>query len=320
MTDTQGTCGSYDMTALPNLVSIPLIKPKQTAPDNLNYFSEKEGWELGYDDQMTSACVAEGTWDFVDETFHDSADKQQLSRPVKKTVERIDLFSSATILQTCQPILTALNANKNHQHVLLFARKLDYHLHTKFFTGSWSNNFLQKAINQLKVDKKLPFVWKKLLQNILIPESEIKLSSQVLSAFVRKFRKRRCVTYLARDVLAPKHEEDASSVRQMLQKFTHKAYSNTTSKAQSGDICFRWEKQGRWANECPEGHELEWLANQNCFLCGKKGHLKEACPNKIKKDDHFKPKLEENKPPSVKPSWYQNSTSLIKLLGNLSVK
>ncbi|CAH3039196.1 unnamed protein product, partial [Porites lobata] len=50
MTDTQGTCGSYDMTALPNLVSIPLIKPKQTAPDNLNYFSEKEGWELGYDD------------------------------------------------------------------------------------------------------------------------------------------------------------------------------------------------------------------------------------------------------------------------------
>ena len=95
---------------------------------------------------------------------------------------------------------------------------------------------------------------------------------------------------------------------------------NTTSKAKSGDICFRCEKQGYWANECPEGHELERLANQNCFLCGKKGHLKEACPNKIKKDDHFKPKLEENKPPSVKPSWYQNSTSLIKLLGNLSVK
>ena len=51
----------------------------------------------------------------------------------------------------------------------------------------------------------------------------------------------------------------------------------------------------------------------------KKGYLKDACPNKIKKDDHFKTKLEENKPPAVKPSWYQNSTSLIKLLGNLSV-
>ena len=79
MTDTQGTCGSYDMTAFRNLVSILLTKPKQTAPDNLNYFSEKEGWELCYDDQITSACVAEGTWDF-DETFHDVADKQQLSR------------------------------------------------------------------------------------------------------------------------------------------------------------------------------------------------------------------------------------------------
>ena len=61
MKDTQGTCGSYDMKALPNLVSIPRIKPKQTAPDNVNYFSEKEGWKLGYDDRMTSACVAEGT-------------------------------------------------------------------------------------------------------------------------------------------------------------------------------------------------------------------------------------------------------------------
>ena len=132
MTDTQGTCGSYDMTALPNLFSIPLIKPKQTAPDNLNYISEKEGRELGYDDQMTSACVPEGTWDF-DETFHGAADKQQLSRHAKQTVEHINLFSSATILQTCQPILTALNANKNHQHVLLFARKLYYHLYTKFF-------------------------------------------------------------------------------------------------------------------------------------------------------------------------------------------
>ena len=138
--------------------------------------------------------------------------------------------------------MTALNANKNHQHVLLFARKLDYHLHTKFFTGNWSNNSLQKAINQLKVDRKRPFLWKKLLQTILIPESQIKLLSQVLSAFVRKFTKRRCVTYLAKDGFEPKHEEDASAVRQMLQKFNHKVYSNTTSKAQSGYICFLCEK------------------------------------------------------------------------------
>ena len=139
MTDTQGTCGSYNKTAPPNPVSLPLTKPKQTAPDNLNYFNEKEGWELCYDDQITSACVAEGTWDF-DETFHDAADKQQLSRHVKQTIDHIDLFSPATILQTCQPILTVLHANKNHQHVLLFARKLDYHLRTKSFTENCSNN------------------------------------------------------------------------------------------------------------------------------------------------------------------------------------
>ena len=87
---------------------------------------------------------------------------------IKQTVEHIDLFSAATILQICQPILTALNANKNHQHVLLFARKLDYHLRTKFFTGNWSNNSLQKAINQLKGDRTLSFFFcKKLLQKHL---------------------------------------------------------------------------------------------------------------------------------------------------------
>ena len=173
--------------------------------------------------------------------------------------------------------MTALNANKNHQHVLLFARKLDYHLHTKFFTGNWSNNSLQKA----KVDRKRPFLWKKNITKHL----NSRITNQALKSgsfcFCKKIHKKRCVTYLARDGLAPKHEEDASAVRQMLQKVNHKAYSNTTSKAQSGYICFRCEKQGHWANECPEGHELEWLANQNCFLCGKKGHLKEACPNLI---------------------------------------
>ena len=93
-----------------------------------------------------------------------------------------------------------------------------------------------------------------------------------------------------------------------------------TAKAQSSDVCFRCHKQGHWAIDCPEGHEPEWLAKQNCYLCGKKGHLKVACPNKIKTDDQFKTKLKQNKPPVVKPAWYQTGTSLVKLLGNLSVK
>ena len=100
---------------------------------------------------MTSACVAEGTWDF-DETFHDAADKQQLSRHVKQTVEHIDLFSSATILQTCQPTcITLLQGN------------LTTICRLSFFTGNWSSNSLQKAINQLKVDRTLSFFWKKII-------------------------------------------------------------------------------------------------------------------------------------------------------------
>ena len=120
---------------------------------------------------------------------------------------------------------------------------------------------------------------------------------------MRKFTKRRCVTYLARDGLAPKHEEDESAVRQMLKKFNEKYNANLTAKAQSSDVCFRCHKQGHWAIECPEGHEPEWLAKQNCYLSGKKGHLQVACPNKIKTDDQFKTRRG--------PSYWKFNSSLI---------
>ena len=78
-----------------------------------------------------------------------------------------------------------------------------------------------------------------------------------------------------------------------------------TAKAQSTDICFRCHKQGHWANDCPEGHEPEWLAKQNCYLCCKQGHVKAECPIKIKNDGQLKTKIKQNKPPTVKPAWYQ---------------
>ena len=319
MTDTQGTCGSYDLTALPNLVSLPLSKPKKSVPDSLNNVSENEGRELCYH-ELASDSINEETWDF-NENFHD-ADKQQLSRHVKQTVEYIDLFLPTTILQTYQPVLTALHASENHPHVLQFARQLDYHLRTKFFTGKWSNNSLLEAINQLKVDRQVCYYWKKLLEKILLPESQIMMSSKVLSAFVRKFTKRRCVTYLARDGLAPNHEEDESAVRQMLKKFKEKPNENIKATAKPTDTCFRCHKQGHWASHCPKEHEPEWLSKQKCYLCGKQGHLKVACPNKgsRKTDDSLKTKVKQNIPPTVKPTWYQNGTSLVKLLGNLSTK
>ena len=97
---------------------------------------------------------------------------------IKQTVEHIHLFSAATILQICQPILTALNANKNHQHVLLFARKLDYHLRTKFFTGNWSKNSLQKAINQLKGDRTLSLF----LQKTITKHLTSRITNQALES------------------------------------------------------------------------------------------------------------------------------------------
>jgi len=118
MKDLQGNCGSYDLAALPNLVSLPLSKQKLSSDDSTKHFSEKEGWEACAH-LLSADSVIEERWGF-DETFHNVADKEQLSRHVKQTVEYIDLFSPTTILRTLQPILTALHARENHHHVLFF--------------------------------------------------------------------------------------------------------------------------------------------------------------------------------------------------------
>ena len=71
------------------------------------HFNEKEGWEECAHLLNTDSIIKE-RWEFK-ENFHNAADKQQLSRHVKQTVEYIDLFSPSTILRTSQPILTALH-------------------------------------------------------------------------------------------------------------------------------------------------------------------------------------------------------------------
>lgn len=298
MKDLQSNIGSYDLAALPNLVSIPLSKQKLSPDETTKNFSEKEGWELCAH-QLSSDSVIEKRWGF-DETFHNAADKQQLSRHVKQTVEYIDLFSPTTILRTSQPILTAMYARQNHHHVLLFSRKLDYHLRTNFFTGNWSPNSLQEALTKLKGDSALCFYWRELLHELHISNSLISLSCNVLSTFVRKFTKRRCVTYLAKDGLAPQHKEDESAIRQMLKKFHIKQDTGKLPKAQPSDTCFRCQKLGHWAAECPEGHEPEWLAQQKCFLCGVQGHIQSACPKKSGKNPQLKSKIMQSRPPAVK--------------------
>lgn len=83
--DPQGNFGSYDLTALPNLVSLPLSKEELLSGKKTKLFIEKVGWELCAH-KLSSDSVIHERWEF-DETFHNATDKQQLSRHVKQTVE-----------------------------------------------------------------------------------------------------------------------------------------------------------------------------------------------------------------------------------------
>ena len=158
-------------------------------------------------------------------------------------------------------------------------------------------------------------------REIHIPESQIKLSTDVLSAFVRKFSKRRCVTYLAKDGLSPLHEEDESAIRLMLKTFVKTdEQKKAETNAGTTDICFRCHKQGHWAKDCLEGHEEEWLTKQKCFQCGQQDHLKSRCPKKIEDQKNHKTTIMKNKPPTVNKAWYHAGISLPRLLSTLSQK
>ena len=130
MKDLQGNCGSYELAALTNLIALPLSKKNLPLGEAKTYFNEKEGWKL-YASQLSSKSAIENRWEF-NETSHNAAEQEQLSRHVKQTVEYINGFSPITILRTFQPISTVLHAKANHHHVLLFGRKIDFFLRTSF--------------------------------------------------------------------------------------------------------------------------------------------------------------------------------------------
>lgn len=124
--------------------------------------------------------------------------------------------------------------------------------------------------------------------------------------------------HLARDGLAPKREENKSAIQQMLKQFMeNNKRCKLDSKGTIKRCLFRCHKQGHWTIDYPEGHEPEYPAKQNCYLCVKKGNFKVACPNKIKTDDQFKTKRKQIKPPVVKSACYQTGTLLVKLFGKI---
>ena len=61
MKDLQGNLGSYDLTALSNLVSLPLSKQKPSSGKNTTVFSEKEGWE-SFATKLDSDSVINDRW------------------------------------------------------------------------------------------------------------------------------------------------------------------------------------------------------------------------------------------------------------------
>ena len=96
------------------------------------------------------------------------------------------------------------------------------------------------------------------------------LSCGGLSAFVGKFAKRRCVTYLAKHGLAPQHEEDESAIRQMLKKFHRKQNTGKLTKARPSDV-MKGDLRQNYVSNCVM-QNLQFLLRAIKFLCKENGN------------------------------------------------
>ena len=78
---------------------------------------------------------------------YDHAQKLQLLRHAKQTLEYIDLSTSSTIIQVNQIIVQAMKREVNSTHLLDFISCLDNGLHVNYFQGdNWNENSLTSAL------------------------------------------------------------------------------------------------------------------------------------------------------------------------------
>ena len=149
------------------------------------------------------------------------------------------------------------------------------------------------------------------------------LAGSLLLLFVKKFTKRRCVTYLAVDRLGPSAHDHNSAIRQLLKKCDILADKNVAISANSADKSgskyHGCGELGHCVKDCPKGYNKEWLATQKCFKCGQLGHFRRDCPFKVSKQKSNPPST-FNMKTTAKPNnklWYNHSAALPKMIGML---
>lgn len=253
------------------------------------------------------------------------AQKLQMLRHAKQTLEYIDVSTSSTIIQANQIIVQTMKKEVNAPHLLVFISCLDHGLRKCFFnTDKWSEDSLKTAITALKSDSNLKILWKDMLTKMHVTHTETPLSQKLLFLFVNKFTKRRCVTHLAVDGLGPSGEQENSAIRQLLKKYD--LLSESVSKTadltinKSKHKCHGCGEFGHWVRECSKGYNKDWLKTQQCFKCGQHGHFRRDCPFKISKSQMntnttYTPKVISE---PAKKMWYHPGSTLPKIIGMLN--
>lgn len=314
--DLHGSIGSYDPVSTPNAMNIPLLRRNKYKHSSV------------HDSQYSSALSDSHNYSFlpitVSQGTYDKAQKLQLLRHAKQTLDYIDLSTSSTIIQANQIIVHAMKNEVNSQQLLEFVSCLDHGLRIHYFKKeSWTENSLTKALVALKNDRNLTVLWKNMLSKMHLTSMDNELVNNLLFLFVTKFTKRRCVTYLAIDGFGPSPHQDNSAIRQLLKKydlFVDKKIEtviNSTNKLKSK--CYGCGELGHWVRECPKGYNKNWLTTQKCFKCNQLGHFRRDCPFKVttqkSKPISFGSIKQTNAP--EKKVWYHPSSALPKMIGML---
>ena len=190
--------GSYDPVCIPNAVKIALLRR------NKSTHSSASKLPLCSDSSSSNHSFLPLE---VTPNIYDTGQKIQLLRHAKQTLDYIDLSTSSTIIQANEIIVQAMKNKANSEHLLNFISCLDSGLRMHYFSKeSWWENSLKK-------------LWSGTLTQMHVTHINNELACDLLSIFVKKFTKRRCVTYLAIDGFSPSTSNDNSAIRQLLKKY-----------------------------------------------------------------------------------------------------